>query len=338
MTDTGSPEATPSLAVSLGYWQDRPPDEALLTARLADELGYRRLWIGEMATYDAFALATKIADHTTGLHLTVGPLAVAVRDPMLIARGVASVADLSGRAVDVALGTSSPMVVGEWHGRSRERSATRLRESAQAVRSLLDGNKTMFNGETVTTTNYRLRLPPPTSAVAVAAFGRSAVRTAAQYADRMVLNLLTPRSAGVLIDQMRKDAAAVGRTPPAVTAWVPGAVDPDTAALDQVRRGLVGYLAAPGYAEMLTQAGFGDLVTFARSRPHPGELLAAIPADLVRCIGLVGDHETVRAQLASYARAGVDEIAVVPVSTDADPGGRRTLTALRKIKPPAFGA
>lgn len=331
---TESPAASPALAVSLGYWQDRPPAEALLTARIADELGYRRLWVGEMATYDAFALAVKIAA-TTDLHLTVGPLAVAVRDPMLIARGVASVADLSGRAVDVALGTSSPVVVGEWHGRSRERSATRLRESTQAVRSLLEGKKTRFTGETVTTNNYRLRLAPPESAIAVAAFGRSAVTTAAQFADRMVLNLLTPRSAATLIDRMHKDAAAVGRTSPAVTAWATGAVDPDPAAVEQVRRGVVGYVAAPGYAEMFTEAGFGELVAFARSRPHPRELLAAVPEDLVRCVGLIGDLDTVRAQLHAYARAGVDEIAVVPVSTDADPGGRRTLTALSGLVRPA---
>ena len=43
--------------MSLGLWQDRPSIEAVDTARAADELGYARLWIGEMATYDAFALA-----------------------------------------------------------------------------------------------------------------------------------------------------------------------------------------------------------------------------------------------------------------------------------------
>ena len=39
--------------VALGYWQDADPLEALTTATLADELGYRELWLGEMATSDA---------------------------------------------------------------------------------------------------------------------------------------------------------------------------------------------------------------------------------------------------------------------------------------------
>ena len=53
---------------------------------------------------------------------------------------------------------------------------------------------------------------------------------------------------------------------------------------------------------------------------------------MVGHVSLVGDVQTVRARLAEYAAAGVDEIALVPGSCDEDPGGVRTLTALA---PPA---
>jgi alkanesulfonate monooxygenase SsuD/methylene tetrahydromethanopterin reductase-like flavin-dependent oxidoreductase (luciferase family) len=66
--------------VSLGLWQDRPPGEVLRTAQVADELGYGEIWIGEMATFDAFALGAVVAERTARASLTVGPLAVAVRD------------------------------------------------------------------------------------------------------------------------------------------------------------------------------------------------------------------------------------------------------------------
>ena len=102
----------PTLAVALGLWQDRPPHEALETARAADGLGYPELWIGEMATYDAFALATAVALQTERIALTLGPLAVGVRDPMTVAVGVASVAALGNRRTDVALGTSTHMITG----------------------------------------------------------------------------------------------------------------------------------------------------------------------------------------------------------------------------------
>ena len=95
----------------------------------------------------------------------------------------------------------------------------------------------------------------------------------------------------------------------------------------QLAMAVVGYLAVPGYAEMLTAAGFGELVDFARTGPPPRELLARVPPELPRAVGLVGDIATVRARLDEYAAAGVDELALV-AATAGDPGGERTLRAL----------
>ena len=125
----------------LGLWQDRDPLEALETARHADALGYPGLWVGEMATFDAFALAAGISAQTSRIELTVGPLAVGVRDPMAFAMGVASVAAIGGRAAHLAIGASSPVVVERWHGRPWRRTATHLRETAEAVRPLLAGER-----------------------------------------------------------------------------------------------------------------------------------------------------------------------------------------------------
>ena len=37
-------------------------------------------------------------------------------------------------------------------------------------------------------------------------------------------------------------------------------VDPSAPGVEQVRRGLVAYMSAPGYGEMFAEAGFGDVV------------------------------------------------------------------------------
>ena len=71
-----------------------------------------------------------------------------------------------------------------------------------------------------------------------------------------------------------------------------------SAGIEQLRRGLVAYMPAPGYEEMFAEAGFGDVVGFARTGPHPSELLAAIPPEIVGHVSLVGDEPAVRARLA----------------------------------------
>ncbi|MES9602101.1 LLM class F420-dependent oxidoreductase [Actinomadura sp. NPDC000929] len=315
----------PKLTVSLGLWQDRPAREALETAALADELRFPELWIGEMATYDAFALAVAVAARTSSIMLTPGPLPVAVRDPMMIAMAVASLADLTGRVAGVAIGTSSPHVVERWHGRERRDPPTALAESAEVLRHLLAGERAGFEGRTVRVQDYRLRLPAPRSPITIAAFGAAAVRAAARHADRMVVSLVTADSAGRLAARLRSESDAAGTSAPPVAAWVPVAVDGGAQAREQVRRAVVGYLAAPGYAQMFEEAGFGDVVALARSRPHPSELLAAVPDELVHAVAALGGPEEVAARLASYA---VDEIAVLPCCTDEDPAGEHTLRTL----------
>jgi probable F420-dependent oxidoreductase len=328
----------PRLSVSLGLWQDRPAAEVVRTAEVADALGYGEIWIGEMATFDAFALGAVVAGRTSRAALTVGPLAVAVRDPVMIAMGAGSLAELTGRTVNVALGSSSPFVVEQWHGRRQERTALALAESATAVRVLLDGGKADVRGEVISTRGFRLRTRAPGTPLTIAAFGRGAVKAAARHADRMVINLVTPKSAARLVQMLHDECRAAGRPVPPVAVWLATVVGPDGAgpvsestvweSTEQLRRGLVAYMSAPGYGEMFAEAGFGDVVRFARTRPHPGELLAAIPAELTGHVSLVGDRRAVRARLAEYASAGVDEIALVPGSSDADPAGVATLTAL----------
>ena len=323
-----SESASPALSVSLGLWQDRPAAEVVRTAEVADALGYGEIWIGEMATFDAFALGAVVAERTARAVLTIGPLAVAVRDPVMIAMGAGTLAELTGRTVNVALGSSSPVLVEQWHGRRSERTALALAESATAVRALLAGGKADVQGEVIRTRGFRLRTRAPATPLTIAAFGRGAVRVAAAQADRMVINLVTPKSAARLVQMLHDECRAAGRPVPPVAAWLAAAVDPAGAGTEQLRRGLVSYLPAPGYSEMFAEAGFGDLVRFARTRPHPGELLAAIPAELVGHVSLVGDRQAVRARMAEYASAGVDEIALVPGSSEADPAGVATLTAL----------
>jgi probable F420-dependent oxidoreductase len=321
----------PRVEVSLGLWQDRPPEEVLRTAALVDSLGYPALWVGEMATWDAFVLGAHIGRTFATTDLVLGPLAVAVRDPAMIAIGAASVAAATGRRVSVALGTSSPVVVEKWHGRDRSRSGLALAESARACRALLDGEKAEVAGVRVSTSGYRLRLAPPRSELVIAAFGDQAIRVAAEHADRMVLNLVDPPSVRMLVSKLRAAADALGRPCPRVAVWVSCAIDPGPAAEEQLRRGVVGYLAAPGYAEMFARAGFADLVAFAHSRPHPTDLLARVPPELHRVVGLVGDGAEVEARIAEYVRAGADDVVIVPSATDDDPAGGRTLKLAAEI-------
>ena len=311
-------------SVVMPYWQDRPASENLEIAINADENGFSELWMGEMATFDAFAFATAVGLKTSNIALTIGPLAVSVRTPMTMAMGIASVAHLTGRQTSLALGTSSNVVVQEWHGRARARTSKHLGETAQIVRGLLSGDKVDFEGEMASCKGYRLRLDAASNPLTIAAFGPSAIRVAVRHGDRMLLNMVTPESTARLRQQMEEAARKQGRPAPKLAAWLACGVEPNRETIDQMLRAKVGYLAAPGYGEMFIEAGFGDLVKFARSRPHPKELLAAMPDELISASGLVGGESEIRKRLEDYRAAGLDEVCLVP-ATAGDAGGAQTL-------------
>ena len=239
---------------------------------------------------------------------------------MAMAMGVASVAALAQRPVHLAIGSSSQMVVERWHGRTRERTAQHIRETAEALRPLLAGDKGRYEGELVRTDGYRLRLPAPATSLTVAAFGPATVKVAAEVADRMVLNLVTPE----LVAQM------AGRAP-RLAAWVPTAIDPTPEAHAQLARGLIPYLGAEGYGEMFTAAGFGELVDAARGGVHPAQLLERVPAGLAASVGLIGTEDQARHRAAEYFDAGLDELVLVP-ATAGDDGGIRSLRTLRDLR------
>jgi probable F420-dependent oxidoreductase len=293
------------LSVVLGQWLDRSLQSDLELALAADRLGFHQLWVPEMAKADAPAMASIIACRTDQIELVLGPLAVTVRSPVQIAIALQTVAG-TGRPVHVALGTSSDTVA-RWHGRSRAGAVEALERALDGVRGLLAGDR--VNG-------FRLsQRPSPPPTITVAAFGPKAVAVAAG-ADRMVLNMVTVAAAGRLAAHH-----------PNTAAWLCAAIDPTEEERRWLTRGFVGYLAAPGYDEMFVDAGYDELVEFARTRPNPKDLFERIPDDLLDHVALVGDEATVRRRLGEYESAGLREVCLVPPAPEL-PSGIATLEAL----------
>lgn len=308
----------------LPYWLDRPDLEALEIAETVSTAGIGGLWIGEMATFDAFALATAIGARAPGLGLRVGPLPISVRTPASIALGASTVAAVTGAQVDIALGASSPFIVSGWHDRDWSHSVGRMRETIECLRPILRGERGDYDGRYVRSHGFRLRNPLPRSRIGVGAFGPSMMRLAANFADEVVLNLASPQRVSQVREQIEEQATAAGRIPPHLTVWVPVAVRPGQAALRQLAGQLAVYLGPPGYGEMFCDLGFGELVERARSGARRADLAAAIPFELAGQLAALGDPSEVAERIRAYLDAGAGTVAVIPVTAD-DPAGRTAL-------------
>jgi probable F420-dependent oxidoreductase len=315
------------LHVVAPFWLDRPADEAVEIAVEASRNGFAAMWLGEMATFDAFALATAVGLRAPGLALKIGPLAIGVRSPVALALGLASVTTLTGARADLALGASSPEIVSGWHDRPWAAVAPRARETVEAVRLLLGGERAAYSGQHVRTHGFRLSRPQPESRISLAAFGPRMTRVAAAAADEIVLNLVTPERVAQVREIVAAEARSRDRPPPEIAVWVTVAQEPGPATLAQMAAQMAVYLRPPGYGEMFTELGFGSLVESARGGAKRLELAPRITLELLDQVCAVGSDSQIRARLASYRDAGATSIGIAPATAE-DPAGRRVLAAL----------
>lgn len=312
-----APAPTPAdLGVLVGARADGDPAEAEQFARLADELGFREVMLGEATGHDAFALGAAMGRGSATLCL--GPLPAGVRDPVTVARGAASVAALTGRSLGIVLAASTSTVVEEWHGRARGVPATVVAESAAVLRGprrdsgLLAGMPVDFTGALVRTRGFVCALPPSNAELSVLAFGAELTEVAVARADRLVVPIGTVEHLARLRGRIQLAAERAGRPAPRLAVWVPAAVDPDEETRRDMLRALMPYVRAAGFAGMFTEAGFGEIVRLARSGAHVRSVVAAAPPEMLDSVAAVGSVAAVRTALAEYRAVGVDDVLLVP--------------------------
>jgi probable F420-dependent oxidoreductase len=304
-------------------WPGSSPSEALEVADLAAGAGYRGLWFGETAGFDAGVLAGRVSGAHPDMQLFLGPLPVPLRTGPQLAMLAGSLASLGARA-EIILGSSSPAITAGWHGRRRG-SVRLMRDTMEAARAAASGQRTDIADGEAPTTGYRAGFPAPDTPIGLAALGPLALRLGGAQADRVVLNFVTPASAPALIDTIDRAAAEAGRARPALSVWMHTGVDVTEEGVRSARRFMSGYLRAPGYTEEFERQGFGDVVAAAKDAPTRG-LESLCNDDLLAAGFALGSAEQARGRAAEFEALGL-EVAVVPV-TAGDPAGARTLEAL----------
>jgi alkanesulfonate monooxygenase SsuD/methylene tetrahydromethanopterin reductase-like flavin-dependent oxidoreductase (luciferase family) len=152
-------------------------------------------------------------------------------------------------------------------------------------------------------------------------------KVAAEEADEVVLNLVTPEHVARARKAIDGHALAAGRPAPRLAVWVTAAMDPGKAALRQLAEQLAVYLKPPGYADFFRSIGYGELVDRAQAGASRAELVDAMPEALLDAVSMLGSPAQIVGRIAEYHSAGADHVALVP-ATAQDPGGHHLLTAL----------
>jgi probable F420-dependent oxidoreductase len=327
------------LGVTFASFTALGPDKATIVARQAQELGYRSFWTAEANGPESFAVLAAAGAVAPGLDLGTGVLPVQLRSPLLVAMSAATLQALHpDRDILVGIGMSSPVITERWHGVPYGgRPLARVREFVDVVRQLLAGQAVTIDSEFHRLRGAQLgvRLGERRPKIVLAALNPGMLSLAGEVADGVLLNYLPASHVGWSVGHVRAGEAKAGRAAGScrVYAYVHVGVGEREPARDRARRDLWSYAVVDGYARSFERAGYGDEVAAVRAatakRDRDGAV-AAISERMIDDIDFMGTAEEVRAVVAAYADAGVDEPVVMPLPWGPDRMGviTETITAV----------
>jgi F420-dependent oxidoreductase-like protein len=293
--------------------QDHSGPEAF--ARLHDDLrraadeGFPSAWMSNIFGMDALTALAVVGSQVPGIEVGTAVVPTYPRHPAALAQQALTVAAAVGGRLTLGIGPSHKIVIEDMFGYDFGRPIRHVREYLRVLLPLLDTRSVSFAGETVKA-NVGLTAPAPGRVpVVLAALGTQMLRLAGTEVDGTVLWMTGPSTIrDHIVPTITEAAAAAGRPSPRVVCVLPVCVtdDPDRAR-ERATRVLGLYGDLPSYRAMLDKEG------------------AAGPAD----VALVGDEDTVRAQVEGLAAAGVTDF--VAAEYTRGPEAVRTRAFLRSL-------
>jgi 5,10-methylenetetrahydromethanopterin reductase len=277
--------------------------------RRAADQGFASAWMSNIFGVDALTALAVAGNQVPGIEVGTAVVPTYPRHPAVLAQQARTVAAaVDGRLV-LGIGLSHKIVIEDMYGYDFSRPIRHMREYLAVLLPLLDGQPASFTGTTVRA-SIRLTTPSPGRVpVVVAALGAQMLRLAGEQTDGTVLWMTGPATVrDHIVPALTAAAQNAGRTSPRVVCILPVCVtdDPD-GARERATRIFAIYGELPSYRAMLDREG------------------AAGPAG----VAIVGDEDTVAAQIAVLAEAGVTDF--VASEYTGGPDGARTRAFLRTL-------
>ena len=244
---------------------------------------------------------------------------VYTRSPSVLAASANVISQvLPGRFI-MGLGSSSQTIMGQWNGIPLDKPLTRVKETAQLVKTMLAGDKTDFEGETLYSRGYRqapLDEPPP---IYLAALRSSMVEMAAEFGDGVIFNLWPKKALPKMMEHVRIGAERAGKKAEEVEIVNRAMVlctDDKAYGRDLFRAQFAPYYATPVYNNFLAWAGYEDAAATIsegwaqKDREKTG---GAMTDEMIDEIGIIGSKEEIQERIREDAEGGVHTHIIAPL-------------------------
>lgn len=329
MSDTlSSPTSYRAYRSRIGIVADSPNfpgawNEIVEKVRLADELGFDSVWLGESWGYELFTSMGDLLRATKRIKVGAGIANIYSRTPALIASTIATLDERSGGRALLGLGPSGANVIEHWHGVKFEKPLKRTHEYVDIIRMILRGEKLAYTGEFFQLERgFKLRFTPLRADIPIyiAAMGPKNISQTGEIGDGILPVYWPVEKFGEMRAQLDEESQQAGRPAHsvAIAPYITTALLPEDASEEQIlsaRRAaaspLAYYIGKMGvyYAQMLSRHGYTEDVQAVLAGWEKGMKTAieAVSPRMLDAVSIVGTPREVVARLDQWADLGVDE-------------------------------
>ncbi len=304
-------------------------------ARLAESLGYDRVWLYDSAALyeDIWIHLAQVAEATERIGLGTAVLVPNLRHPMTTAAAIATVARLAPGRLACAIGTgfTARLVLGQ-----KALSWKKTREWTEQVQALLRGEVVEIDGRPCQMIHHpEITNPRPIEVpILLSAFGPKGVAITREIADGWMGIEPPPERfdwAVQLVNGSVLDAgesASADRVLEAAGVWQALTLHAPYETSPEAVDGLPGGAAWRAAVEAARPEGARHLATHEGHCSHLSDrdreaLVAMREAGEIPWIGWVGEPEEIRKRVESSAAAGVTELCYTPAGPDREREIRR---------------
>ena len=274
-------------------------DAIVAQAREAERHGFASLWYASAVARDPLAAMAITGRETQRIELGTAVLQTYPCHPILQANRAMATADAMGRpGFTLGVGPSHAPLIENVFGLSYDHPGRNTEEYLRIVTGLLRGEPVDVTGA-----DWSAHLPAgasPTAPIPVllSALSPRMLRIAGQYADGTILWMASAKAIEThVVPRITAAATQAGRPAPRIVAGLPVAVHHDEDEARQATTATAGIYAGMTNYQRIIETGGGHT-----------------PAD----IAIVGDEESVAAQLRHLVEAGATDIWAQPVAVGAD--------------------
>jgi 5,10-methylenetetrahydromethanopterin reductase len=315
----------PTVPISLGLFPTEPPARLVTIAKLAEELGFSCVWVGDsqMIWREAYVVLGAIAQATSRIGVATGVTNPLTRDPAVVAAAMETLHELSGGRARLGIGLGDSSV--ETLGRKPARLAD-LERAIQEMRALVAGETIHADTEVPWRLTYAqsgTRVP-----TYLAVSGPKIHRLAGKIGDGAIdLVGVDPGFLRAAREELEAGARETGRDLAAdgfrVVCWTPCSIDADGHSASVSVKAHVARVLKRDLQFPMSDADMKDVYEIRREYEYYEHMVAGtphgdiVPDELVEKFAIAGTPEEARQQLQRLAATGlVDEIALIPHAHD----------------------